>query len=149
MARSGSWTWTVIISFLVGVLGASVFWFYSPYGHDQLAQQVAEDLRTQRLPMELKGGPLNPQQLASQARGSRFQMVADGKDAFLVDLKDGRVWRYFHQTKEGGFSKEDEGFLPLPFYYAGKKHYAASEIEPPPGTSGNSPQPESREKQPQ
>jgi hypothetical protein len=86
--------------------------------------------------------------LVSQARGSRFQMVANGKEAFLVDLKNGRVWRYFHQTKEGGFSKEDEGFLPLPFYYAGKKYYTASEIEPPPGPSGNSPQPKSMEKQP-
>jgi hypothetical protein len=46
---------------------------------------------------------------------------------FIVGLKTGRVWRYFHQTKEEGFSKEDEGFLPIPFYYAGKKHYSAAE----------------------
>ena len=65
--------------------------------------------------------------------GSRYQMVADGKQVFLVDLANGRVWRYFHNTKEAGFSKEDEGFLPLALYYAGQKHYAASEIEPPPG----------------
>jgi hypothetical protein len=149
MARNGSWTWTVIISFLVGVLGASIFWFYSPYGHDQLAQQVAKDLRTQRLPVQVKEGPVNPKQLVSQARGSRFQMVADGKDAFLVDLKDGRVWRYFHQTKEGGASKDEEGFLPLPFYYAGKKHFAASEIEATPSPSGGSSQPQAVEKQSQ
>jgi hypothetical protein len=148
MARSGSWTWTVIISFLVGVLGASIFWFYTPYGHDQLAQQVAEDLRTQRVPVQLKGGALNPQQLVSQAQGSRFQMVADGKEAFLVDLKNGRVWRYFHQAKEGGTGKEEEGFLPLPFYYAGKKHFAASEIEPPAGSTGASAQPKPMEMQP-
>lgn len=147
MARNGSWTWTVIISFLVGVLAASIFWFYSPYGHDQLAQQVAEDLKAQRLPVQVKGGPLNPPQLVSQAHGSRFQMVADGKEAFLVDLKNGRVWRYFHQTKDAGAGKEEEGFLPLPFYYAGKKHFAASEIEPPPGPSGDSSQPQPKEKQ--
>jgi hypothetical protein len=132
MARSRSWTWTAIISLLVGVAGASIFWLYSPYGHDRLAQQV-EDLQTQSLPGEGKGGPVNLKQLASQAMGSRYQMVADGKQVFLVDLKNGRVWRYFHNTKEAGFSMEDEGFLPIGLYYAGQKHYAASEIEPPPG----------------
>jgi hypothetical protein len=52
---------------------------------------------------------------------------------FLVDLQNGRVWRYFHNTKEAGFSKEDEGFLPMALYYAGQKHFAASEVEAPPG----------------
>ena len=74
--------------------------------------------------------------MPSQAMGSRFQMVTDGKQVFLVDLKNGRVWRYFHNTKEGGFSKEDEGFLPMALYYAGQKHYAASEVEPPPAPRG-------------
>jgi hypothetical protein len=132
MARNKGWTWTVLISLLVGVVGASIFWLYSPYFHDQLAQQVAQDLKAQQIASEAKGGPLSLKKLPSQALGSRFQMVADGKQVFLADLQNGRVWRYFHQTKaEGG--KEDEGFIPLPFYYAGKKHYAASEIEPPPG----------------
>jgi len=133
MARSRSRTWTAIISLLVGVAGASFFWLYSPYGHDRLAQPVGEDLPTQALSGEGKGGPVNLKKLASQAMGSRYQMVADGKQVFLVDLKNGRVWRYFQQTKEAGFSKEDEGFLPMALYYAGQKHYAASEIEPPPG----------------
>jgi hypothetical protein len=132
MARPRSWTWTVIISLLVGVAAATAFWLYSPYGHDQLAQQVAEDLKSQ----PLKGGALNLQKLVTQAMGSRFQMVTDGKQVLVIDLKTGRVWRYFHQTKEEGFSREDEGFLPVPFYYAGKKHYAATEIEPPAGTPG-------------
>ena len=113
MARSRSWTWTAIISLLVGVVGASLFWLYSPYGHDWLAQQPAEDLKTQPLSGEGQGGPVNLKKLASQAMGARYQMVADGKQVFLVDLTNGRVWRYFHNTKEGGFSKEDEGFLPL------------------------------------
>jgi hypothetical protein len=50
------------------------------------------------------------------------------------------VWRYFHNTTEAGFNKEDEGFLPMALYYAGQKHYAASEIEPPPAAPGGSPQ---------
>ena len=132
MARSRSRMWIAIISMLVGGAGASIFWLYSPYGHDRLAQQAAEDLQTQPLPGEGKGGPVNLKKLASQAMGARYQMVADGKQVFLVDLTNGRVWRYFHNTKEAGFSMEDEGFLPIGLYYAGKKHYAASEIEPPP-----------------
>ena len=148
MARNRSWTWTVIISLLVGMAGASIFWLYSPYGHERLAQQGEEDLKAQPLPGVGPGGPLNLKKLASQALGSRYQMVADGKQVFLVDLNNGRVWRYFHHTKEGGFSTEDEGFLPIGLYYAGKKHYTASEIEPPSGAPGNSPQTPPAAKQP-
>ena len=149
MARTRNWTWTVIISLLVGIAVATAFWLYSPYGHDQLAQQVAADLKSKPLPGEAKGGALNLKKLASQAVGSRFQMVADGNQVFMVDLKNGRVWRYFHETKEGGAVKEDEGFLPMPFYYAGKKHYTASEIEAPPHDSGNPATPAPEAKQPQ
>jgi hypothetical protein len=149
MARSRSWTWTAIISLLLGILGASLFWLYSPYGHDRLAQELAVDLKTKSLPGEAKGGPVSFKKMASQAMGPRFQMVADGKQVFLVDLKDGRVWRYFHNTKEGGFSKEDEGFLPIPLYYAGQKHYTASEIEPPPGAPGSPSKTAPAEKRPQ
>jgi len=136
MARKRNWTWTVIISLLVGMVSASIFWLYSPYGHDRLAPQVAEDSKGQPLPGEGPGGPVNLKKLASQAMGARYQMVADGKQVFLVDLTNGRVWRYFHHTKEAGFNGEDEGFLPIAMFYAGKKHYAASEIEPPPGAPG-------------
>ncbi len=97
--------------------------------------------QSQQLTAEVKGGALHLKQSASQATGSRFQMVTDGKQAFVVDLKTGRVWRYFHQTKEEGFNREDEGFLPIPFYYAGQKHYSAAEIEPPAGEPGNPPTP--------
>ena len=129
MARTRSWTWTVIISLLLGIVAATFFWLYTPYGHDQLAQQVAADLKSQPLPQK-GGGPLNLKRLASQASGSRFQMMADGKDVFVVDLKEGRVWRYFHETAAAGAGRGDEGFLPMPFYYAGTKHYTASEIAP-------------------
>jgi len=149
MARNRNWKWTVSISLLLGVVGASIFWLYSPYGHDRLAQQVAEDLKTQPLPGVRPGGPVNLKKLASQAMGARYQMVTDGKQVFLADLKNGRVWRYYHHTKEAGFSMEDEGFLPIPLFYAGKKHYAASEIQPPPGAPGNSSQGSPAGKQPQ
>lgn len=149
MARNRNSTWTAIISVLVGVVGASIFWVYVPYGHDQLVTQGAGDLQTQPPSGEGKGEPVNLKKMASQAMGSRYQMVADGKQVFLVDLKNGRVWRYFHQTKEAGFSKEDEGFLPIALYYAGQKHYAASEIEPPPGAPGTPPPTTPAGKQPQ
>ena len=141
--------WTVIISGLLGVVGASLFWLYTPYGHDRLAQQAAEDLKAQTLPGEEKGGPAGIKKLAPQAMGSRYQMMTDGKQMFLVDLQNGRVWRYFHNTKEAGFNKEDEGFLPMALYYAGQKHYAGSEIEPPPAAPGGSPQSPPPEKPPQ
>jgi hypothetical protein len=137
MARSKSGTWIAIICLLVGALGATIFWRYSSYGHDQLAQPAAEDLKTQTLPGAGKAGTLSLKKLAGQAIGPRYQMVTDGRQVFLVDLQNGRVWRYFHNTKEAGFSKEDEGFLPLALYYAGQRHNAASEIEPPPGAPGN------------
>ena len=149
MAHGKSRTWTASISLLLGVTAASIYWLYSPYGHDRLAQQGTGEVQTQPLPGEEKGGPVNLKKMASQAMGSRFQMVADGKQVFLVDLKNGRVWRYFHNTKETGFSKEDEGFLPMPLYYAGQKHYAASEIEPPPAPPGSPPQAAPAGQQPQ
>jgi hypothetical protein len=136
MARKKSWVWTAIISLSVGVALASLFWRYSPYGQDRLAPQDPGDAKSLALPPEVKGGAVNLKQLPSQATGSRFQMVTDGKQVFLADLQDGRVWRYFRQTKEEGFSREDEGFLPIALYYAGQKHYNAAEIEPPPVPPG-------------
>jgi hypothetical protein len=137
MARPRSWTWTVIISLLLGIVAATIFWLYTPYGHDQLARQGSESPKSQPLLPGVKGGSPDLKKLPFQAAGSRFQMVSDGKQVLVVDLRAGRVWRYFHQTKEEGFSREDEGFLPIPFYYAGKKNYSASEIEPPAGDPKN------------
>jgi hypothetical protein len=148
MARNKGWTWTVLISLLLGVVGASIFWLYSPYFHDQLAHQVAQDLKAQQISTAAKGGALSLAKIPSQALGTRFQMVADGKEVFLVDMKTGRVWRYFRQTKEGGVGKQDEGFLPMAFYYAGKKHYSASEIEPPPDAPPNPSHADEEAKQP-
>jgi len=149
MARSRSWRWTAIISVLAGVVGASVFWLYSPYGHDRVAQEIAREMKIPPAPGEVKGGPGTLKKLSSQAMGSRYQMVTDGKQMFLVDLQNGRVWRYFHNTKEAGFDKEDEGFLPMALFYAGQKHFAASEIEPPPAPPGSPPTAPPAGKQPQ
>lgn len=147
MARARSLTWTIIISLLLGIVAATIFWLYTPYGHNQLAQQVVQDLKSQPIKPGAKGGPLNLKRIVSQATGSRFQMVTDGKNVFVVDLKDGRVWRYFHETKAAG-GHEDEGFLPMPFYFGGTKHYSASEIGPP-AASGNPAVPAPQEKKPQ
>jgi hypothetical protein len=136
MARTRSVAWTVFISLLLGIVAATAFWLYSPYGQEQLTGKK-------------NGEPPKPDKLASQAMGSHFQMVADGKQVFVVDLKNGRAWRYYHQTKEQGFSRVDEGFLPIPFYYAGKKHYSASEIQAPSGDLVNPSTPAPEEKQSQ
>jgi hypothetical protein len=148
MARNKGWTWIVIISVLIGMAGASIFWLYSPYGHNQLAQQVAEDLEAQRALAKLPGSSLKPQKMASQTLGFRFQLVTDGKQVFLVDMKNGRVWRYFHEAKTEGSGKADEGFLPLGMYYGGRKHYSAAEIEAPVPSPGGSPQAPSGRGQP-
>jgi hypothetical protein len=76
-----------------------------------------------------KEGTADPKKVPSQALGSHYQMVTDGKGTFLVDLEEGRVWRYFHHTREGGFLREEEGFLPLPLFYGGKKYFSAGEVE--------------------
>jgi hypothetical protein len=149
MARSRNGTWIAIVSMLVGVLAASIFWRYSSYGHDRLGQQAAADVKIQTVPGAGKSETVSLKKLATQAMGARYQMVTDGKQMFLVDLQNGRIWRYFHNTKEGGFSKEDEGFLPMPLYYAGQKHYAASEVEPPLGAPGSPPPTAPAGKQPQ
>jgi hypothetical protein len=129
MARNHGWT--VVMALLVGVLGASIFWLYGPYLKRQVAGQVAEAMKGQPLNVEMsKGAPADLKGVPSQAWGSRYQMVADGEQVFLADLKEGRVWRYFHQTREGGSAREDEGFLPIALYYGGKKYYSASEVEP-------------------
>jgi cbb3-type cytochrome oxidase subunit 3 len=130
VARNQSWTITVAV--LVGLLLASIFWLYGPYLKGQVERTVAEALKAQQLTVELSPGSGGlPRGIPSQAGGPRYQMVADGKQVFLADLKEGRVWRYFHHTKEGGFAREDEGFLPVALYYGGKKFYSASDSEAP------------------
>lgn len=120
-------TWGIIVALLVGFAGATIFWFYGPFLQKEVSLQVEEAVKEQaaktagperQAGMELKG-------VGSPASGARYQVVTDGKQTFLADLKEGRVWRYFHHTREGGHLKEEEGFLPLPFFYGGKKYPTA------------------------
>ncbi|MBM4295602.1 MAG: hypothetical protein FJ126_11975 [Deltaproteobacteria bacterium] len=128
MARAGSWI--IVLVFLAGVLGAGVFWVYGPYHQRVVAQQVAEIMKGHPVGVEVtKGSPADLKAAPSQALGARFQMLADGKRVFLVDLREGRAWRYYHHTKEGGYAKEDEGFLPVAMFFGGKKHYSAGDID--------------------
>jgi hypothetical protein len=84
--------------------------------------QTAKTAETDKAKPEMKA-------VVSQAPGARYQVVTDGKQTFLADLKEGRVWRYFHYTRDEGHVKEEEGFLPLPFYFGGKKYPSAGEVE--------------------
>ena len=122
MARSKGWGFFII--FLLGVTAASVFWLYGPYLEDQIARRVAEGVKGQ--PMGLTPGKVGTGVAATGAGqtlmpGLRYQMVTDGKNILLADLKEGRVWRYYHHTREGGFAREDEGFVPLTLHFEGKK----------------------------
>ena len=69
MARSRSWRWTAIVSLLAGVVGASLFWLYSPYGHDRLAREITGDLKTQPTPGMVKGEAGSLKKLPPQAWG--------------------------------------------------------------------------------
>jgi hypothetical protein len=125
-------------AFLVGIAGATVFWLYGPYLQQEVSRQVEEAVKGQasksaetgsKAPLDLKGPGF-------RTAGPRYQVVTDGKQTFLADLKEGRVWRYFHYTREGGHMKDEEGFLPLPFFFGGKKYPTAGEVEPPPAKPG-------------
>jgi cbb3-type cytochrome oxidase subunit 3 len=123
--------WTFILALLAGALLASLYWLYGPHFKGQVERGVAQALKAQQPTLELSPGGGIPQGLPSQAAGSRYQLVAGPREVFLADLKEGRVWRYFHHTKEGGFAKEDEGFLPVPMFFGGKKFYSATEVDAP------------------
>lgn len=129
MARSKGWSF--IIAFLIGVAGASAFWLYGPYLEDQIARRVAEGMKGQ--PLGLTPGKVGAGAAATKAGpallpGLRYQMVTDGKSILLADLKEGRAWRYYHHTREGGFAREDEGFLPLTLHFEGKKYPSAGQV---------------------
>lgn len=112
---------------LVGAVGASLFWLYGPYMKGEVARQVGEAVGARPLKVEAGKGEA-AKVSATQALGNRFQLVADGKHTFLADLKTGRVWRYYQLSRESG-GREDEGFQPVAILSAGKRFYAAEEIE--------------------
>ena len=123
--------WKTIAALLLGIGGATAFWLYGPYLQREVNRQVEEAVKEQaaktanqgdKAPLALKGVP-------GPAAGGRYQVVTDGKQTFLADLKEGRMWRYFQHTREGGYQKDEEGFLPLPFFYGGKKYPTAGDVE--------------------
>ena len=118
--------WSIVVALLVGFAGATVFWFYGPFLQKEVSQQVEEAVKEQAA-NTAKPGSKSSMVFRAMAPGAggRYQLVTDGKQTFLADLKEGRVWRYFHHTREGGHLKEEEGFLPLPFFYGGKKYPTA------------------------
>jgi hypothetical protein len=120
--------WSFIITFLIGVTGASVFWLYGPYLEDQISRRVAGAAKDQPL-VGLPGQPEAAAEAGSAApAGLRYYMVTEGKNILLADLKEGRVWRYYRHTREGGFAREDEGFLPVSLHFEGKKYVSAAQV---------------------
>ncbi len=127
MAKSKGWSF--LIALLLGVAAASAFWLYGPYLEYEISRRVAGSIKKE--PMGLTPGKVDsaPAPAGSAAvAGQRYQMLTDGKNILLADLKTGRVWRYYHHTREGGFAREDEGFLPLSLHFEGKKYPSAGQV---------------------
>jgi hypothetical protein len=121
--------WSFIIALLLGVAAASAFWLYGPYLEYEVSRRVAESVKKE--PMGLTPGKVGSAAGAvgpATVAGQRYQLVTDGKNILLADLKTGRVWRYYHHTREGGFAREDEGFLPLSLHFEGKKYPSAGQV---------------------
>ena len=119
--------WSIVVALLVGFAGATVFWFYGPFLKKEVSLQVEEAVKEQAAKTTEQGSKSPAAfKAAAPGLGSRYQVVTDGKQTFLADLKEGRVWRYFHYTREEGHQKEEEGFLPLPFFFGGQKHPTAA-----------------------
>ena len=127
MARNQSWH--VVGALLLGIAGATVFLIYGPFLRQEVSRQVEEAVKGQaaKTPEAEPGSKstLEMKSFSPQAAGARYQVVTDGKQTFLADLKEGRVWRYFHYSRDDGHLKEEEGFLPLPFFFGGKQHPTA------------------------
>lgn len=140
MARSTGWTF--FWAFILGIIGTSLFWLYGPYLDQKIARQVEKSLKGKEFTIHtVKGGPVAPAEAPDTVPRKRFLLISGSEQTFLADLQEGRVWRYFHHTREGGWSREEEGFLPLRFYYGGKKYYAAEEVS---ATESSAGQPSAR-----
>lgn len=129
MAKSQGWRTIGVL--LLGIAGATAFWLYGGFLQQEVSRQVEEAVKGQTAKTDEKEtkGPLALKGVGASAPGARFQVVTDGKQTFLADLKEGRVWRYFRYTRDDGHVKEEEGFLPLPFFFGGKKYPSAGDVE--------------------
>jgi hypothetical protein len=115
---------------LLGIAAATVFWLYGPFLQQEVGRQVEEAVKGQTAKtVESNKAKLDLKAVGPKVPRARYQVVTDGKQTFLADLKEGRVWRYFHYTRDDGHLKEEEGFLPLPFFFGGKKYTSAGDVE--------------------
>lgn len=127
MAKSTGYTF--FWALLLGLIGASLFWLYSPFLRQEVARQVEDTLQKQEMTAAVGDkGPDSAKAGAAKVAGSRFQLLAEGGKTFMVDLKEGRVWRYYRHTREEGWARDEEGFVPLPIHYGGKTYISASDI---------------------
>jgi hypothetical protein len=113
---------------LLGIIAASIFLLYGPYLEQEINRRVAKALDKKDFTLQVAKG--SETQLAGapvRATGTRYSLVSEGGKTFMADLQTGRVWRYFHYGKADGWSKEMEGFAPLPFFQGNKKFSTAGE----------------------
>jgi hypothetical protein len=126
MARSTSWTF--FWALLLGIIAASIFLLYGPYLEQEINRRVAKALETKDFTLQVsKGTESQFTGAAPRAAGTKYSLVSEGGKTFLADLQTGRVWRYFHYGKAEGWSKDVEGFAPLPFFQGNKKFSTAGE----------------------
>ncbi len=139
MARSTGWTF--LWALLLGIIAASIFLLYGPYLEQEINRRVAGSLEKKDFTLQVgKGTEAQLAGAPSRASGTRYQLVSEGGKTFLADLQTGRVWRYFHYGKAEGWSKDVEGFAPLPFFQGNKKFFTAGEITGPPEGADIKPQ---------
>ena len=128
MARNQGWK--TIAALILGLGGATAFWLYGTYLPQEVNRQVESAVKGQASRTGAAGDKAGAElKSASPVPGLRYQVITDGKQTFLADLKEGRMWRYFQHTREDGYQKDEEGFLPLPFFYGGKKYPTAGDVE--------------------
>ncbi len=127
MARSAGVTFFWIL--LVGLVAAGLFFLSGPYLNQEIERRVKLALEKQDYTLRVaKTGEVDLQGAPSRATGTRYHLVSEGGKTFLADLQTGRVWRYFHYGKAEGWSREEEGFAPLKFYWGNRKYQSAAEV---------------------
>jgi hypothetical protein len=140
MARSTGWTF--FWALLLGIIVASIFLLYGPYLEQEINRRVSHSLENKDFTLRVNKG--SDTQVAGAptrgAAGTRFQIIAEGGHTFMADLQTGRVWRYFRYGKAEGWSKDVEGFAPLPFFQGNKKFFSAGELTGPPEGADLKPQ---------
>lgn len=127
MAKSTSWTF--LWALLLGIIAASIFLLYGPYLENEINRRVGGAMEKKEFTINVTKG--TEAQLGGAPKqgpaGTRYQITSEGGKTFMADLQTGRVWRYFHYGKAEGWSKDVEGFAPMPFFQGNKKFFTAGE----------------------